>query len=914
MKPSLDLILMRIWKGLSSVIAPWLLTPLLLLSPAATTGYAQSESPVTESSTPESSTPESPTINQPSSTGQPSLLEQLRAAQPATITDIQLVEIEDGLKVILMTEQPERIEVFQVQEGTTLVVDITNARMVLEGENQYQQTNPIPGVSLVTVEQRGQDIQMTVVSEGEMPPVAYFERLLESLQLDVVTVAPGETDSDIEFGDNTLRIIVSAAPLDGYVVPNASVGTRTDTPVIDVPQAIQVIPEEVLEDQDAQTLNEALRNVSGVSAGRATSGTRSATPIIRGFENNNNILRNGIRDDTLQFGSALPNIERIEILKGPASVLFGAGDLGGSINLVTESPLYDPRYEFEMTAGSFDRYRGVLDFSGPLDDDSQLAYRVNLSYEDNGSFIDFEESEFFFVSPSLQVVNTDDTSLIFDLEYLKSLSRGTSSGLPAISAIGLENNSFIDTLVEGGLVISDELRESAGTLDISSNLGEPSITEGSVFITRVGYRLSHELNESWKINNDFLASFQETPDETFVVGTGFVQQAGQPNFDLLSRIYLSNPSDRQSYAFNANVVGEFDVLGIDQTLLLGTEVSLEKERDIIVQRLPSPFLSFNPLVPATPFSITELNYDPATFFNDLNRDRIGTDSVANRNRYGFYAQTQLDFSDNFIALLGGRLDIVDQDFQDFVNPNPDPIELNETAFSPRIGLVYKPASNVSLYASYSQSFNPVLGRSFEDEVFEPERGRQFETGIKASFMNDKLFTTLAYYDLTRSNVLTQDPINTGFQVQVGEQKSSGIEFDLAGEILPGWSIIANYANTDAVVSEDNEIEVGTRLINSPRNAASLWTTYQLQSGNLKGLGIGLGVTYVGDRNGEIRRPFRLPAYTRADASIFYEKDRFRTQVNFENLFNTRYFESARDQFRVQPGSPFAVSASVNWTF
>ncbi|MEL7512585.1 MAG: TonB-dependent receptor [Cyanobacteria bacterium J06554_3] len=156
--------------------------------------------------------------------------------------------------------------------------------------------------------------------------------------------------------------------------------------------------------------------------------------------------------------------------------------------------------------------------------------------------------------------------------------------------------------------------------------------------------------------------------------------------------------------------------------------------------------------------------------------------------------------------------------------------------------------------------------------------------------------------------------NTGFQVQVGEQKSTGIELDLAGEILPGWNIIANYANTDARVSDDNEIAVGTRLINSPRNSAGLWTTYQLQEGALEGLGFGLGVYFVGDRNGELRRPFEVPGYTRTDASIFYERDSFRTQVNFENLFDVRYFEGARDQFRVQPGAPFGISASIRWEF
>ena len=207
-----------------------------------------------------------------------------------------------------------------------------------------------------------------------------------------------------------------------------------------------------------------------------------------------------------------------------------------------------------------------------------------------------------------------------------------------------------------------------------------------------------------------------------------------------------------------------------------------------------------------------------------------------------------------------------------------------------------------------------IGQSVALDIFEPERGRQFEVGIKTSFFDDRFSGTLAYYDLTRTNVLTQDVNNTGFQVQVGEQQSTGIELDLAGELLPGWNIIANYANTDARVSDDNEIAVGTRLINSPRNSAGLWTTYQLQEGALEGLGFGLGVYFVGDRNGELRRPFEVPGYTRTDASIFYERDSFRTQVNFENLFDVRYFEGARDQFRVQPGSPCGIPASMRWAF
>lgn len=902
MKSLLELVLLRKWHSWSGLFASLLLTPLLLFLPASASAQAQAE---TDSQSLSQSSTTQPT---------PDLLDQLRPDPLAEVTGIQLIELEDGLKVVLITDQPEQVEAFQSQEGTTLTVDVTNATLNLAEDELtangiYQQLNPIPGVASLTVQQRGSELQITVVSDNETPPVAYFERLSEALELDVVTIAPTTADTDIDFSSNNLRIIVTAAPL-GYRVSNSSVGTRTNTEIIDVPQSIQVISGEVLEDQNVRTLNDALRNASGVSTGRALSGARSATPLIRGFENNNNILRNGLRDDTLQFGSALPNVERIEILKGPASVLFGAGDLGGTINLVTELPLYEPRYEFEFSAGSFGAYGASLDFGGPLDDKGELAYRLNLEYSGEESFVDFQDGDFFFVAPSLQLINTDRSSLVVDLEYLRSRTRQASTGLPAYAVIGLDDNSFIDRITSGpgGLTISDEERALAGTLDISTNPAEPSLNRSLVTVTRLGYRLNHEFSDDWELNHEFLASFQETPEEVFVGGNSQFQTGGRVDITKVRRLLLSNPSKRESYIFNTNVIGEFDLFGIDQTLLLGSEVSFESERDILTLRIelnPDGFDLFDPVYSTEGFE-----------YFDLATATPNNISVSNRNRYSFYGQTQLDFfSGDLIALLGGRVDIIDQSFQDERNVNnPDPFEINETAFSPRIGLVYKPSDNVSLYTSYSQSFNPTPGQSRAGEIFVPERGRQFEVGLKTSFWDDRFSTTLAYYDLTRNNVLTQDDANTGFQVQVGEQRSTGIEFDLAGEILPGWNIIANYANTDARISEDNEIEVGTRLINSPRNSAGLWTTYQLQEGTLEGLGFGLGIYYVGDRNGELRETFTLPAYTRTDASIFYEKDNFRTQVNFENLFNSRYFEGARDQFRVQPGSPFGVSASMNWTF
>lgn len=356
MKSLIELIFLRTQDSWGSVFASLLLTPLLLL-PVTVQAQVESEPRSAEQSA-------DPSLMSQSS---PELLDQLRTSPVVEIIDVQLVKLEDGLKVVLITDSPEDVEVFQFQAGATLTVDITNARLVLEDDASYQQLNPIPSVASLTLEQRGREVQLTVVSNNPEPPVAYFERLMESLQLDLVTVVPGQTDEDIDFGSNNLRIIVTAAPPDGFRVQEATTGTRTNTALIDVPQGIQVIPEAVLEEQGSTSLADTLRNVSGASAGRASTGLQATTPIIRGFESNN-VLRNGLRDDTLRIGAGINNIERVEILKGPASVLFGAGSLSGTINLVTEEPLSEPRYELGASAGSFELLGGEIDWTGPLED------------------------------------------------------------------------------------------------------------------------------------------------------------------------------------------------------------------------------------------------------------------------------------------------------------------------------------------------------------------------------------------------------------------------------------------------------------------------------------------------------------------------------------------------------------------
>ncbi|MEM1368909.1 MAG: TonB-dependent receptor, partial [Cyanobacteria bacterium P01_H01_bin.15] len=467
---------------------------------------------------------------------------------------------------------------------------------------------------------------------------------------------------------------------------------------------------------------------------------------------------------------------------------------------------------------------------------------------------------------------------------------------------------LFDNIISSGATISEEELKRAGTLDVRANLGEPEISNSELDISRVSYRLSHEFSDTWQIKNEFLASFQNTYEDNSVVGVGFAQIDGQPNLNLLDRVYLENPNFRKVYTLNTNVIGNFPIAGIPQTLLAGVEWFVETEEDQITQRLFLPFLSPD----SDPFNIFIQNYDPSRFFPGNNDNvRPGTDSFRRTSNVGFYGQTQLELTEQILVTLGGRLDFADQFFEDKANrADTSPINTNDTAFSPRVGLVFKPTSNISIYANYTTSFNPVIGRSEEGELFTPETGTQWEGGIKGRFFDERITATLAAFRLRRNNVLTQDPTNPGFQVQVGEQGSDGIEFDIAGELIPGLNLIASYAYIDARILEDNEFPPGRGLLNVPKNAASFWSTYEIQGGSLEGLGFGFGLLFVGDRNGDLRTPFVIPGYTRADAALYYRRGDFRAQLNIQNLFNARYFEGARDQFRVNPGAPFTIFGTL----
>lgn len=777
------------------------------------------------------------------------------------VTGVRLNSTADRLEIVLETADfPVEVPTPSVV-GNALVADIPNAKLALPEGDEFQATNPIAGIALVSVTSLPNNQIRVAVTGADALPVATVRTESEGLVLSVTTGdAPAEeAESDV------IQVIVTGAQEEGYVVEDATTATRTDTPLRDIPQSIQIVPQQVIEDQAAIRLQEAVRNVSGVLPGN-TFGNTGDDFVIRGFSSaaSGNILLDGFRlpvSDTTFWETA--TIERIEVLKGPASVLYGTLEPGGVVNLVTEQPLSEPFYELEMQAGSYGFLRPSIDLSGPLTDNQNLRYRFNALYERADGFRDYDQDiERFYLAPVLAWEISDRTMLTFNAEYLDD-TRPFDRGI----------------INDADFEIPD--------VPFDRIFGEPDDVNQIEFFS-AGYRLEHQLSEDWQLRNAF----------RFSVSDSFNYRA-EPLYDTdaegnLSRNFRSNDNLEEVYALQTNVVGEFATGSIDHTLLFGVDLS-RQTRSGEQRRFPGETPSLNIFDP-------EYEQIPRPDLDELTLSFFGRNT--RRDSIGFYVQDQITLLDNLKLLIGGRFDMVEQETLTYTSGISD--DQFDKAFSPRAGIVYQPIEPLSLYASYSRSFVPNSGISVDEEFLEPERGTQYEVGVRGEFFDQRLIANLAAYDLTKTNVATADPDNLDFSIAAGEVKSQGIELDVIGEILDGWNIIASYAYTDARITEDNDPErEGLRLADVPYNAFSLWSTYQIQQGVLEGLGFGAGVFYVGDRIDGFVPSVELDEYWRVDASVFYRRDNWRAAVNLKNLLDEKYIQSGF----YNPGEPFTIIGS-----
>jgi iron complex outermembrane recepter protein len=719
---------------------------------------------------------------------------------------------------------------------------------------------------------------------GTYAPEPALQRLLAGTGLRYQFTSPNAVtlERQVAQESGTAREAQQLAPIvvreereaTGYKVEQTTSATKTDTPLLDIPQSIEIIPREVIEDQGAVEVRDVLRNVSGITATNS-SFTGFADQInIRGFDASDNFVKNGLRRGN--FGESLPqetaNIERLEVLKGPASVLYGQLDPGGAVNIVTKQPLDTPLYAADLTLGSYEFFRPTLDLSGPVNTSNTVLYRLNMAYERSEAFLDFFESEHFFASPVVTVRFTPRTTLTLEGEYLQ------------------RNFSFYPGLPAVGTVLSN----INGDIPLHRWTGDPPFDDTKRIAGEVGYRFEHRFNRHVLVRNAFRAIFFRRDEQNIL------PLALEDDQRTLARALFEARRENNDYLMQTELVADFTTGPVAHTVLVGFDLRRidEDNETRFDESFPSLDL-FNP-----------------TYFNTFSSSLPFNRFDFQDDRVGVYVQDQVTLLPNLKLLAGVRFDYAHQDTRrtDGETGERTPESRDDTAFSPRVGIVYQPIMPLALYANFSESFEPQPGNTGGGTPFEPETGTQYEIGVKGEFLDRRIAVLLAFYHITKQNVESVDPDNPEFTRAIGEQRNRGIELDVAGELLPGWRVIASYAYTDAEVTEDFGGFEGLRPPNVALHGFSLWSTYEFQQGALQGLGFGAGIFYVGERYGDFENTFELPDYVRTDMSVFYQPrflPNLRARLTVQNLFDVEYFESADEtDVTVHPGSPITVLGTV----
>ena len=700
-------------------------------------------------------------------------------------------------------------------------------------------------------------------------------------------------------------------PQNSYVVPNASLGTKTDTPVMNTPVNVQAVTEKAIEDQQAITLDEALRNVSGVTAipvATNGSGDRGGFIFVRGFATTD-YYRDGFRVsqagsyDNITTGQ-LADVQSIEVLKGPAAILYGRSEPGGIINLATRDPQETPHYSINQQIGSLALYRTTVNATGPLTHDKSILYRLDASYENNGApfkmFVDGTHSQNGFVAPVIKWSLDESTSVKAEFQHNDDTSGYRSLLNP------LYNGSFI-------------------AIPRNINYNEP----GSVRLTQdfAALTLSHKFDEDWSIKQR--VAFDHANWALIDNFQGSALSGG----NRITRTGNSGDLSKATISINQDVVGHFDTFGARHTLLLGgdyyrTSVSSGGSNGwrASVVNLADPI---HPGIPASPSS---------TLFNAAAYSRQDT--------AGLYVQDQLELPYSFFVMAGARYQkIYQSSLSAFwiglplagtirtLSASPmqqNALPLNESKVTPRFGLLWRPQPWVSLYGNYTEGFSPnASGIVYPNIPAPPTSAVSWEAGAKFELFDGALRATADYYELVKTNITITDPDSTHIcaggscSLVVGEARSQGPELDIQGTLLPGWNVIVNYTNQDVRVTKGTSTvggqsgtQPGQRFPQVPRNLASLWSTYEFQDGTFKGLKLGAGYTYHGSQpvydqsGGKGGAVPLLASWGTVDLMAAYTFDvdglKTKAQLNITNLFDRTYYTAASTSYT--GGTGFSASA------
>ncbi|MEJ8757166.1 TonB-dependent receptor [Pontibacter sp. H259] len=755
----------------------------------------------------------------------------------------------------------------------------------IEGRIVSERNEPLIGISVglegtstgTTTDEEGKYVIKTV-SPGNYNVVAAGLGYTSAKR--TVEVKSGATSTiyfQLQASETALsEVVVTASRSGEFVQPIGSTATKMEAPLKSVPQSVQIISRRAMDQMQVVRLDDAMRNVSGVTMETGFGG-RTDIFQIRGFRTSTeSIFKNGFRNSVRTFRETA-NIQQIEVMKGPASVLYGVSDPGGMVNITTKKPTAFTFHDIQFTANSFGQYRPAIDFGGALNDNKTLKYRMNAVFENGDTYRDFVSTKRFFVAPALTYDFSERTSLTVEAEYLDH-DQASDRGIVAINK-----------------VIAD--------VPTNRSIGEPD-NRGKHQNRLVQYNLQHRFSDIFSLRH--ASNFTYSSEERKVVEFLGIPKNDDTNSKVTRRL-------QDQYNFERNYATQNELYAT-----FNTGTALEHKTVLGVELASSMFdIWYN-----------RANYDTLDIYNPKYNKRpkptklaFGDDYRDNTKLYGVYVQDFLSVTQRIKVLLGARYDVwdlekVSKKLDKTTNTfSRETTTQRNTAFNPRAGLLIEVFGPLSVYGNWSKGFQPEVGRTKDGESFEPVTSDLYEGGLKSGLANDRINIKAAYFNVTRRNVPVADPTDAAYNIQVGKVRSEGFEADVTGELAKGLNVIGTYSFTDARIVEDTKpANKGIRFRGVSKHSGSLWATYELQNGNLKGLGIGGGFTSFGDRPVDATDSFRLPGYTRFDASLFYDNHRYHVAINVKNLTDVKYYDGSQAATAIMPGAPISVQGTIGVRF
>jgi catecholate siderophore receptor len=721
-------------------------------------------------------------------------------------------------------------------------------------------------------------MRITLNIETGSPMISKLAFASTALALVLMATTPAYADDAAE---TSARTIVVTGKLDGYREIETASGTKTNTPLIDVPQSISVITAQQVQDLQIRSVADLVRFIPGVSSGQGEGHRDQIT--LRGNNTTADFFVNGLRDD-VQYFRSFYNVDRIEALKGSNAMIFGRGGGGGVINRVTKvAQLDDNLYQGTVSADTFGSYYVSGDLNGTF---GKAAVRVNGFYEDLNNHRDAFGGERYAVNPTLAAEIGTSTRIDIGYEYIRD-NRVVDRGIPS---------AFVGSVTAPAGPLRGFRDDFFGQRGVND-----TDFEASVFNARFESRITDNLTfTALGLYGDYDKIYRNV-----FAATGIITNPTTGARTFGAEAYI-DPTTRKNYIGQANLELRVSTGPIDHVILVGGEYTRQDSTNGRVNGFPNPAvigtaasrratgipLIKNPVLPTFTFVPGRLGNDNRNFVSDLDQVSV-------------YAQDQISFGEKVDLIAGLRYDRFDNTITNlFASPAPLAVKRVDDLWSPRVGLVFKPVPEASLYVSYSRSFLPQSGDQFlsfnaTGATLKPEQFDNYEVGAKWDIL-PKLTLTTAVFRLDRENTRAPGPV-AGQIVQTGSQRSSGFELSLVGNIIPKLTTSFGYAYTNAkITSTTTAAPNGRRVGQVPRNQLSLFNRYEVTDK----LGIGTTFYFQSSQFATISNATRLPSYTRIDGAIFYKlTDKIEAQVNIENLTDKTYFPVAHNDNNISTGAP-----------